>query len=276
MNTNVLPVDRVVPGVGWAALRVWGVFFFAVTACGSVRAADEPELGLGGYCPVSYHTDNKPVKGDANIKYEYRGYEYHFVDGEKRKQFTLTPEKYLPQIGGLCTVALGGPYGNRFAGDPTVFAVVDGKLYLMSSERAKKSFDPKPAHYIQRAEELFSKPELGGFCPVSFQTASMPKHGSPEFKQVYRGKLYHLSDSGAQTAFLEAPEVFVPRYDGACAEGISRGKRFAGDPNVFAIIEGRLYLFFDPEARARFTSDSAKSIVASDANWPEVKKLKKP
>src|SRR3989304_3324842 len=135
----------------------------------SARAEQTAEPALNGYCPASFLLMGKAVKGDPSFRSEYQDSVYYLADSEAKKQFDADPEKFLPQFGGLCTVALGGSYGNRLPSDPTVFRVVDGKLYLFSQERAVKSFDTDPSRYIAPANERFAKPMIGGYCPVSYQ-----------------------------------------------------------------------------------------------------------
>ncbi len=248
-------------------------------ALGSPPAgADEEkfETALDGYCAVSYQTAGQAVKGDPGLRTAYRGFMYHFVNEDAKRAFESNPDRYVPQLGGLCTTALGGPYGNRFAGDPTVFAVYEDKLYLFSSERAKRAYEKKPAYYIARAEELYKTPELRGFCPASYQLAGQAVPGSDKYKTIFRGKVYHLASAEAETAFLSDGAKYIPRYDGLCAEGVARLKRYPGDPSVFTVHEGRTYFFFDGEAKERFESDIAELVKKADANWPEVKKMKAP
>lgn len=239
------------------------------------RAEQPAEPALNGYCPASFLLTGKAVKGDPAIRSEYQGNVYYLADAEAKKQFDADPEKYLPQFGGLCTVALGGPYGNRFPSDPTVFRVVDGKLYLFSQERALKSFDPKPAVYIATADERFAKPMIGGYCPVAYQLSAKAVKGDVKFKQTIRSEVYHLASAEAKAAFIKEPDKFIPLYGGLCAEGVARGKRYLADPTVFAVVDGRTYLFFDAAAKKTFEANPAETIKNSDANWPELKQAKK-
>lgn len=232
------------------------------------------EPALNGYCPASYILAGKAVKGDPAYRSEIQGNLYYLADAEVKKQFDADPEKFLPQFGGLCTVALGGSYGNRLPSDPTVFRIVEGKLYLFSQERAVKSFDQRPADYIATANELFAKPMIGGYCPVAYQQSGKAVKGDAKFKQIIRTEVYHLSSAEAKAAFLKEPDKFIPRYSGSCAEGLARGKRYASDPTVFAVVDGRTYLFFDAAAKKSFDSNPAETIKKADANWPELKKAK--
>ena len=253
---------------------VAGFVFFAVS---SAVAKDERfETALDGYCVVSYQTVGDAVKGDRAQKAAFRGFMYYFADEDAKRAFELGPLRYVPQLGGLCTTALGGPYGNSFAGDPTVFSVYADKLYLFSSERAKRAYDLKPGYYIARAEELYKRPELQGFCPASYQLVGKAVPGEERLKQIFRGKVYHFANGETQAAFLKDGARYIPKYNGLCAEGTGRLKRYPGAPSVFSVHEGRTYFFFDKEAKGKFDADPSGMIKKAEANWPQVKKMKKP
>jgi YHS domain-containing protein len=246
-----------------------------LVAFARVASAEQPvEPALGGYCPASYLLAGKAVKGDAAYRSEYQGNVYYLADAETKKQFDADPDKFLPQYGGLCTVALGGSYGNRLPSDPTLFRVVDGRVYLFSVERAVKNFDGKPKDYIATADERFAKPMIGGYCPVSYQLAGKAVKGDVKFKQLMRGEVYHLSSAEAKAAFVKEPDKFIPQYAGFCVAGVSKGKRYPGDPTVFAVVDGRTYLFFDENAKKTFEANPTETITTADATWSELKKPK--
>ena len=258
------------------AINRYALILVALAVLAQSATAEQPvEPALNGYCPASFLLTGKAVKGDPAIRSEYQGNVYHLADAEAKKQFDADPEKFLPQFGCLCTVALGGTYGNRLPSDPAVFRIVDGKLYLFSQERALKSFDLKPAHYIATANERFAKPMIGGYCPVSYQLSGQAVKGDVNFKQAIRAEVFHLASAEAKAAFIKEPDKFIPLYSGHCAEGVARGKRYAADPTVFAVAGGRTYLFFDAAAKKTFEDNPTDTIKNADANWPELKKAKK-
>lgn len=240
----------------------------------SARAEQAAEPALNGYCPASFLLTGKAVKGDPAMRSEYQGNVYYLADAEVKKQFDADPERFLPQFGGLCTVALGGSYGNRLPSDPTVFRVVEGKLYLFSQERALKSFDTKPSEYIAKGNERFAKPMIGGYCPVSYQLSDQAMKGDVKFKQTIRAEVYHLASAEAKAALIKEPDKFIPLYGGLCAEGVAKGKRYPADPTLFAVVDGRTYLFYDAAAKKNFEASQAEIIKKADANWPELKKAK--
>jgi YHS domain-containing protein len=251
------------------------------TIAGIVAAEDpakpkaESKVALGGHCPVSYQTDSKAVKGDPQYSVPFRGWVYHCASAEKKKTFESDPAKYAAQYGELCTTALGGTYGNRLPSDPTVFHVISGKLYLFSSLRARNAFDRSPPQYIAKADTLYAKPSMFGYCLTSYQLDKKAVEGDPKFTRIYNGLVYQFSSEDAAKAFEKDPARFIPKYDGFCAEGVANGKQFPADPKVFAVIDDRTYLFFDAKAKTTFEADSKGIIEKADAQWVNLSKPKK-
>lgn len=231
----------------------------------------EREPALKGYCPAAYMLEGKAVKGDPEIRSTYSGELYYLSSAEAKKKFDADPEKYLPQFGGLCTTALGGPYQNRLPCDPEVFEILNDKLYLFSCERAKRAFVDKPQWFISGAKNAFAKPALGGFSPVAYQTRNKAIMGNRTVTTVYRGKVYLFPTASERDTFLENPDKYLPKYDGFCAEGVSRNKRYPADPENFAIYDGRTYLFYDPRAKLTFLVNPMEAARKADANWVTLK-----
>ena len=231
----------------------------------AATATEEP--GLRGYCPAAYLLLGKPMKGSAEFKVRYQATMYYLSSAEAKQKFEDDPTKYLPQFGGLCTTALGGSYGNRLESDPEVFDVRDGKVYLFSSERAKRAYDKLPRRFILGGERVFSEPALEGLCPVAFQTQRRPVRGNKDLTVIYKGWLYRLSSGEAKLQFERNPELYLPQYDAHCAEGVSRGKLFKGDLTKFVVRGDRTFLFFDDEARTKFMASPEAVIKAADEYW---------
>ncbi|MGL4281219.1 MAG: YHS domain-containing (seleno)protein [Albidovulum sp.] len=106
-------------------------------------------LALRGYDPVSYFAEGGPVPGAFDITAEYEGATYRFASQEHADMFKADPAKYLPQFGGYC--AFGAAMGKKFDGDPTVWKVVDGKLYLNLAKPVQAKWDADQAGLISQA-----------------------------------------------------------------------------------------------------------------------------
>ena len=72
-------------------------------------------------------------------------------------------------------------------------------------------------------------------------------------------------------AFARDPEIYAPRIGGYDAGAAAEGRLVAADPTLFAIRDGRLYLFRDERSRARFLADASLAGKA-EARWPELKR----
>ena len=122
-------------------------------------AADETQQDangviLSGYDTVAYFTMNKAVEGDAAISAVHDGAIYRFSSEENRDAFKAEPAKYAPQYGGFC--AYGAAIGAKFPVDPTVFAVIDDKLYVNNSAKVSELWNAKQAKAITLADTKWS------------------------------------------------------------------------------------------------------------------------
>jgi YHS domain-containing protein len=93
-------------------------------------------IALHGFDPVAYFTQNKAVKGEAQITAGYRGVTYEFAS--KEDQAAFQPAKYVPQYGGFCAFAVSK--GVKADIDPHAFAINDGKLYVNYSDKALQAY----------------------------------------------------------------------------------------------------------------------------------------
>ncbi|MBV8763527.1 MAG: tat pathway signal sequence domain protein [Hyphomicrobiales bacterium] len=111
-------------------------------------------LALRGYDPVAYFTDGKPVLGDFSITAQYEGATYRFASEEHKALFMKEPAKYLPQFGGFC--AYGAAAGYKVDGDPTLWKIVDNKLYLNIAPPVAARWNQDVAGYIKAANEKWT------------------------------------------------------------------------------------------------------------------------
>ncbi len=111
-------------------------------------------LALRGHDPVAYFTEAQAVLGRAEFVATHGGATYRFVTAAHRDLFVASPESYLPQYGGYC--AMGVAIGKKLDGDPMLWRVVDGKLYLNVNEDAQRMWLRNPAREIGRADGNWS------------------------------------------------------------------------------------------------------------------------
>jgi YHS domain-containing protein len=112
------------------------------------QATDAPRLALKGYDVVAYFAGSKAQPGSADFRTDFDGMRYQFSSAQNRAAFSADPDRYLPQFGGYC--AMGISKGKKFESDPTLWKVIDGKLYVFSSPNASEAAG-KDAEILTRA-----------------------------------------------------------------------------------------------------------------------------
>ncbi|MEM7181428.1 MAG: YHS domain-containing (seleno)protein [Spirochaetota bacterium] len=135
-------------------------FFFAMCWSSSVFAAPRVSLkkpsffggsytyALNGYDTTTYWS-GRLKKGKKAFKYRYRGVTWLFASAANKDKFKANPQKYAPQYGNYCAWAIAD--GSLAAGDPTVWSIVNGKLYLNYNKGIRKKWEKKPASFIKKA-----------------------------------------------------------------------------------------------------------------------------
>lgn len=126
---------------GFAAAAALATF----VSVGTAHAADEvfisdaeKNIAINGYDPVAYHTKGMAKAGSAEFKFEYDNVVWKFSSKENKEAFMADPAKFAPAYGGWC--AVGASKGKKIPTQPELFKIVDGTLYLNSSEGAHNLF----------------------------------------------------------------------------------------------------------------------------------------
>jgi YHS domain-containing protein len=106
-------------------------------------------VAVGGYDPVAYFTDSRPVRGTAQLRTMYQGYEYRFASAEHLAAFRANPTRYLPQYGGYCAWAVAQGY--TASGNPNNWRIVDGRLYLNYNDEIQQRWEHDIPGFITQA-----------------------------------------------------------------------------------------------------------------------------
>lgn len=93
-------------------------------------------LAIGGYDPVAYFTEGRAVPGRQDHALKWRGAVWLFVSSDTMLAFEMNPRAYAPRFGGYCADALAAE-GRLTPGDPRLFVIDDGRLYLLGSAAAR-------------------------------------------------------------------------------------------------------------------------------------------
>ncbi len=111
---------------------------------------------------------------------------------------------------------------------------------------------------------------LRGYDPVAYFTAGKPMMGSGKYSAFYEGATYHFSSASNRDAFKANPAAYAPQFGGFCAMGVALEKKLDGDPNVWKIVDDKLYLNVNPDVAVAWNRDIPGNIENAEENWPEI------
>ncbi|MEM8853533.1 MAG: YHS domain-containing (seleno)protein [Pseudomonadota bacterium] len=103
-------------------------------------------------------------------------------------------------------------------------------------------------------------------APVgSPQPAAVP--GSEAFTAEFNGATFAFANAENLAKFQADPDKYAPQFDGHCAYGVAKGGKVPGNPDLWRIVDGKLYLNITPNVVGFWEEDISGNIVTADNNW---------
>ncbi len=112
---------------------------------------------------------------------------------------------------------------------------------------------------------------IGGYDLVSYHQGEKPLRGNGNHLAVHDGVTYLFINKTNRRAFEKNPDKYLPAYGGYCAFGVSVGKKFVGDPDVWELVDGQLYLNLDNKIKGMWVQDIPGNIKKADKRWPGIR-----
>ena len=111
---------------------------------------------------------------------------------------------------------------------------------------------------------------VGGYDPVMYHAQGKAMRGSGDHVAVYNGETYLFANKRNRKKFAANPEKYAPAYGGYCAYGVSVGKKFVGDPEVWKVVGGKLYLNLNAKIQKLWNKDIPGNIAKAESHWPRI------
>lgn len=111
---------------------------------------------------------------------------------------------------------------------------------------------------------------VGGHDTVAYHTQRMPVPGSEQFAARWKEAVWRFASKENLDLFVAEPEKYAPQYGGYCAFAVAHGGTSPGDPKVWSVIGGKLYLNLNPSIQSQWNRDQTGFITRADQNWPRV------
>ena len=107
---------------------------------------------------------------------------------------------------------------------------------------------PIAASHAQSAPASPLRVALKGHDTVAYFTESKAVKGAKDIAYDWDDARYQFSSAKNRQMFSSNPDRYSPQFDGLCATGLAMGMKAEADPNVWKIVEGKLYVFSSPQA----------------------------
>lgn len=115
------------------------------------------------------------------------------------------------------------------------------------------------------------KAVVGGYDVVAYHTVGKPVEGSADYSATYQGVMWQFSSAENKAMFEAEPAKYAPAYGGWCAAGASKGKKVPTKADLWAIVDGQLYLNSSPKAHNKlFLAKTDEVIRKGESNWKQI------
>ncbi|WP_223424743.1 YHS domain-containing (seleno)protein [Tateyamaria pelophila] len=100
------------------------------------------------------------------------------------------------------------------------------------------------------------------------QTAGVP--GKASITADYNGATFAFATEENRDTFLADPAKYAPQYDGHCAYGVAKGGKVPGNPNLWRIVDDKLYLNITDVVVGFWEEDIPGNLTLSESNWVSI------
>ena len=108
---------------------------------------------------------------------------------------------------------------------------------------------------------------IKGYDTVAYFTAGKALKGTKDFTFSWHGMTWFFQSRENRNLFAASPEKYAPQYDGWCAWAMTEARKAVTDPEVWNIVDGKLYLNCSPAAYEKWSKDIPRHIRKADEIW---------
>lgn len=108
---------------------------------------------------------------------------------------------------------------------------------------------------------------IKGYDTVAYFKDGKALKGSESFTFKWHDMTWYFSTKENRDLFAASPEKYAPQYDGYCAWAMTESRKAITDPEVWKIVDGKLYLNCSQTAYEKWSRDIPGNIKKADMNW---------
>ena len=149
-----------------------------------------------------------------------------------------------------------------------------GQPVTQSAQECLKTGCPPGERAVHKINQTPDGIAIPGYDPVAYHTESRAVKGSSNFEYVWEGARWQFASAANRDRFAADPVRYAPQYGGYCNMAMTRNQLTAGDPNAWAIIDGKLRLFASARGRDNFQKNTAGNSELVARNWQNLQPAK--
>ena len=112
---------------------------------------------------------------------------------------------------------------------------------------------------------------IQGYDTVAYFTVGRPIPGNEAYSYHWQGSTWLFSSKEHRDLFRTDPQSYAPQYGGYCAWATARDRLVKIDPEVWAIVNGKLYLNNNMKVQLKWEANREVVIAEADRNWPALR-----
>ncbi len=208
------------------------------------------DLVLGGRSVVSMVDDRKWAVGLPATVVIHRGLRYYFVNDYQRRTFLRSPGRYDGS-------------GQQTEQPNLLMESQTGSERFTIEAFQRNSSQPDRRSGLSPAATpnglLGGLPAMSGYCPVSLRQDGAWVRGRQEFSVTFKDVVFLTAGKRERDLLQSDPAEYLPACRGECAVSlVDRNEHVRGSVFHAAEVDGRLFLFADSAAKARFKANPTK------------------
>ncbi len=111
------------------------------------------------------------------------------------------------------------------------------------------------------------KVAIHGYDTVAYFTDGKAMKGDDEFEHAWEDARWQFASATNRELFKANPERYAPQFGGYCAGGLAVGEYANGDPKLFMIFDGKLYLIKNKKYQTAWRKAPEAAIHFGEYNW---------
>lgn len=144
----------------------------------------------------------------------------------------------------------------------SAFSAFAGEQYVDSSGYAASGYDVVAYFDLEQNDVGSQQPEA--------------VRGKKAFTTDHNGAKWAFSSAENRDKFLADPAKYSPQFDGHCAYGVAQGGKVPGNPHLWRVIDGKLYLNITKNVVSFWEEDIPGNISTGTGNWKKGLESKAP